>query len=178
MVVFRREWAMPDSRTFSIPPIHALVSRLCHEAQGGVIVDPFANGSLFGTVTNDLNPEFDTTCHADALEFLKGLESDSAQLILYDPPYSLRQASECYKSFGRGRLSGSVTNQRYWSSCKGEVARVCAPGGRVACFGWNSNGIGLNRGFHLDEVLLVAHGGGRNDTICTVETKCWMGGLF
>lgn len=39
------------------------------------------------------------------------------------------------------------------------------------CCGWNSNGLGKGRGFELDELLIVAHGGSKNDTIVTVEEK-------
>ena len=38
-------------------------------------------------------------------------------------------------------------------------------------FGWNSIGFGKNRGFEIIEILLVAHGGTKNDTIVTVERK-------
>ena len=38
-------------------------------------------------------------------------------------------------------------------------------------FGWNSGGIGKSLGFEIIEILLVAHGGAHNDTICTVERK-------
>ena len=31
--------------------------------------------------------------------------------------------------------------------------------------------MGKNRGFEIVEILLVAHGGHHNDTICTVEKK-------
>ena len=41
----------------------------------------------------------------------------------------------------------------------------------VLCFGWNSGGIGKTLGFELTEILMVAHGGAHNDTICTVERK-------
>jgi len=37
--------------------------------------------------------------------------------------------------------------------------------------GWNSMGLGINRGFRMDRILLVPHGGSKNDTIVTVETK-------
>ena len=43
--------------------------------------------------------------------------------------------------------------------------------GKVISFGWNSNGIGKTLGFEQVEILMVAHGGHHNDTICTVEVK-------
>ena len=45
------------------------------------------------------------------------------------------------------------------------------PNGVALCFGWNSNGVGKTRGFEMQEVLIVPHGGSKNDTICTVERK-------
>ena len=44
-------------------------------------------------------------------------------------------------------------------------------GGIVLSCGWNSMGIGKTRGFEIIEILLVAHGGAKNDTIVTVEVK-------
>ena len=60
---------------------------------------------------------------------------------------------------------------KYWSDCKNEIARILKPGGKAICFGWSSMGIGKNRGFEMKRILLVPHGGSRNDTICTVEIK-------
>lgn len=37
--------------------------------------------------------------------------------------------------------------------------------------GGNSGGIGAKYGFIIRRILLVAHGGLHNDTICTVEVK-------
>jgi hypothetical protein len=45
------------------------------------------------------------------------------------------------------------------------------PNGICISFGWSSNGIGLKRGFEIVEILLVAHGGNHNDTMCVVEQK-------
>ena len=66
-------WAMPNGNTFTIKPIKEFVEK--EVGLGGVIVDPFANSCKYGTITNDLNPEFETTHHLDALEFLKSLLS-------------------------------------------------------------------------------------------------------
>jgi hypothetical protein len=48
---------------------------------------------------------------------------------------------------------------------------VMLPGSIVLSFGWNSNGMGKTRGYELQEILLVAHGGAHNDTICLAEKK-------
>lgn len=162
-------WAMPNGNTFTIKPIKEFVE--VEVSKGGVIVDPFANSCKYGTITNDLNPEYETTYHLDALEFLKQFDNESVDLVLYDPPYSITQASTLYKEYGREKLEVNVANMKYWKLCKDHIARILKKGGRVMCFGWNTNGLGKNRGFEMTEILIVAHGGSKNDTLCTLEYK-------
>lgn len=162
-------WHMPNSLTFTIKPIKELIEKYIHNQK--VIIDPFANNSKYGTITNDLNPEMDTDFHLDALEFLKLQTSNSADVILYDPPYSITQATQMYNDYGRDKLEIHVSNMKYWSSCKNECARILKPNGICIICGWNSNGLGINRNFEMLEILLVAHGGSKNDTIVTVERK-------
>ena len=168
-VYIEKVWAMPNSKTFTIKPIKEFVET--EVARGGVIVDPFANECKYGTITNDLNPEFNTTCHMDALKFLKTIKSESADLVLYDPPYSISQASEMYKSYGKEKLELSVANMKYWANIKNEIARILKLGGRVISCGWNSNGLGKGRGFEMTNLLVVNHGGSKNDTLVTLEYK-------
>lgn len=167
-MIFNRIWAMPNSLTFQIKPIKELIERYVKPDM--VIVDPFANNSIYGTITNDLNPEMDTTHHMDALDFLKLLPSESADMVLYEPPYSLRQVVECYKGFGK-QVTQETTQSSWRSNHLNEIKRIVKKGGIVICFGWNSSGVGIKRGFDIMEVLLVPHGGSKNDTIVTVEIK-------
>ena len=44
-------------------------------------------------------------------------------------------------------------------------------GGLAISFGWSSGGFGKNRGFEIEEILLVPHGGHHYDTIVVVERK-------
>lgn len=163
---------MPNANTFTIKPIRNVVRDCCREVgYDAVIVDPFANTSHFGTITNDLNPEFDTDFHMDALEFLRTIPDEYADLVLYDPPYSITQAAQLYDSYGKEKLETSVSNMAYWANCKDEIQRITKYNGLVLCCGWNSNGIGINRGFTMEKVIVVAHGGSKNDTIVTVERK-------
>jgi hypothetical protein len=90
--------------------------------------------------------------------------------VLYDPPYSPRQVSECYKKFGK-TVNMQTTQASFWSNLKKEIERITKSNGIVISFGWNTNGIGKTKGFEIIEILLVAHGGAHNDTICTVERK-------
>ena len=168
-ILISKEWAMPNGNTFTIKPIKEFVES--EVFKGGVIIDPFANSCAYGTITNDLNPEFDTTYHMDALDFLKTLEDESADLVLFDPPYSITQAAALYKEYGKSKLEVNVANMRYWKLCKDNIARILKRNGRVMCFGWNTNGLGKGRGFEMTEILIVSHGGSKNDTLCTLEYK-------
>lgn len=62
------------------------------------------------------------------------------------------------------------TNE-FWSDQKKEIGRIVKKDGRVISFSWNSGGIGKKYGFKIEEILIVAHGGWHNDTICVVERK-------
>jgi len=157
---------MPNHLTFSIKPISELVNRYLY----GVIIDPFANESKLGNITNDLNPSMNTDYHLDAIDFLKLMGNNSADVILYDPPYSPRQVSECYKKLGK-TVNMQTTQASYWGNQKKEIGRIVKYGGIVITCGWNSGGIGISNGFEIIEILIVAHGGWHNDTIVTVERK-------
>ena len=106
----------------------------------------------------------------DALDFLRMFGSKSVDGVLYDPPYSPRQVSECYKNFGI-EVTQETTRASFWGNHKKEISRIIKHGGKVITFGWNSGGIGAKYGFKIKRILLVAHGGWHNDTICTVEVK-------
>ena len=156
---------MPNSNTFQINPIANLIHHYIH----GVSVDPFANTSRIASITNDLNPEYDTDYHMDAIDFLEMFATESVDCVLYDPPYSLRQVSECYKGVG-WEVTMETTQASWNTKHKTEIKRILKPNGIAMCFGWNSNGIG---GSDMDmvEILLVAHGAQHTDTIVTVERK-------
>ena len=162
-----RVWAMPNKNTFEVKPIHDLI---VEEMTEGVWIDPFANRNKLATITNDLNRDFDTNYHLDALDFLKIFDDSSVDGVLYDPPYSPRQVSECYNNVGFN-VTWDTTKASFWSNHKKEISRIVKKGGKVITFGWNSGGIGYKYGFEIVRILLVPHGGWHNDTICTVEVK-------
>lgn len=166
-MIITREICFPNKNTFDIKPIREMLKE---EMTGGLWIDPFANKSRLANITNDLNPAFDTDYHLDALDFLKIFDNNSIDGILYDPPYSCRQISECYKNVGMP-VNQETTQSTFWSSHKKEIARIVKTGGKVISFGWNSGGIGKYLGFEITRILLVYHGGHHNDTICTVEVK-------
>lgn len=164
-----REWAMPSGDTFSIKPIKSLFEK--YYKKKSIIVDPFAKDCKLGTLTNDLNPSCDTNYHLDALDFLKTINNEYADMVLYDPPYSITQASQLYKNYGRDKLDISVSNMAYWAKIKDNISRIIKPGGICISCGWNTNGIGKCRNFEILEILIIAHGGSKNDTLVTVGQK-------
>lgn len=167
-IKFSRIWEMPNSNTFDIRCIHDLIYRYFKPEFESI--DPFANTNKIAKITNDLNPEMNANYCMDAKEFLKMFKDCSVDFTLYDPPYSPRQVSECYKKLGK-TVNMQTTQASFWGDLKNEIARITKPNGLVISFGWNTNGIGKKLGFELIEILLVAHGGNHNDTICVVERK-------
>lgn len=162
-----RVWAMPNSDTFNIKPIRELIRKY---VKSTLWCDPFARNADLATYTNDINPDTKAQYHKDALEFLQMWNNDSMDGVLYDPPYSPRQIKECYDGIGKS-LTSKDTTAAFWGRQKKEIGRIVKQGGYVLSFGWNSGGIGKKYGFEIVEILMVAHGGWHNDTICTVEQK-------
>jgi hypothetical protein len=165
-------WAMPNKNTFSIKPIADLIKRYI-SSSSGYWIDPFCGENPYATpeLTNDLNPTFSAAYHLNALDFLKLITKPSNNYNLYfDPPYSPRQISECYKSVGIA-TNMQTTQSKWYADIKDEISRIVSSGNIVISACWNSNGIGMSRGFEQEEILIVAHGGWHNDTIVTVERK-------
>jgi hypothetical protein len=158
---------MPDKWTFKIPPINILLKRYVGDGKGWL--DPFAGENSPAEITNDINPERKTTYHLEATEFVKQLEDRKYNGILFDPPYSLEQCKRVYENVGRKftMRDGQICGR--WTELKDILARKVIPGSISISFGWNSEGFGISRGFKLEEILLIAHGSGHNDTIVTVE---------
>jgi len=170
-----RVWAMPNKNTFLIKPIKSLIEdAFIYKGlmQKIVAIDPFSNNSPFADkcITNDIDPEIKSEYHMDALDFLKTFDDNSVDLVLFDPPYSPRQVSECYKKLDK-TVNMQTTQSSFWGNLKKEISRIVKSNGMVISCGWNSGGIGKKFGFEIQEILLVPHGGWHNDTIITVDKK-------
>jgi len=168
-MTFERFWTMPCRYTFKIPYVRTLLLSTINPSE--IWCDPFAGKCSPAHVRNDLDKDANADYHLDALEFLQSRADAEFDGILYDPPYSFRQAVECYKGNGRENFTSSVSNLKYWADCKNEAARIVKHGGLALCFGWNTNGLGVGRGFQIESVRILAHGGSKNDTLITVERK-------
>ena len=144
----KREWAMPNKKTFTIKPIKKLINK-------------------YKKTFNWIDP-FQYPYTEDILVQLDKVNNNYVDGVLFDPPYSPRQLKECYEEIGEVLHD---TKSSVWAKWKDETARVIKPGGLCLSFGWSSQGLGKSRGFEIIEILLVAHGGNHNDTICVVEKK-------
>ena len=156
-----RVWSMPNRWSFQIKPIKELISRYVGDGKGWA--DPFAGK----TVCTEFRNNFETT-RIDARDYIKEvLKPNSLNGILLDPPYSYRQLFKTYKN-GGSHLKGLLVPMTEINDLSAPLVKT---GGYAISFGWNSNGLGLKRGFVIDEVLLISHGGHHNDTIVTVEKR-------
>jgi len=135
---------MPNKRTFNIKPILKLIK------------------DEFGVWPFDIIDPFPFEYSKDATEYLNEVHSELYGV--FDPPYSPRQLKECYKGLGEYDTKAST-----WSEWKDLMASKVNK--KCISFGWNSGGLGIKRGFRITRILMVAHGGMHNDTICTVEVK-------
>jgi hypothetical protein len=156
-VNIKRVWAMPSPRPFQIPVIAKLIEEECAGIPKEKIVDLFPYNAT-----------------RDAFDLLKSLPDSSVSVFLIDPPYSHSQIKELYKDHGkehRIKLVSWESPRPYWTAFRKEIARVLEPGGKCITLAWNSQGTGKGLGFEITRILQVAHGGGRNDTIVTVDRK-------
>lgn len=168
-ILFTRAWAMPNHETFKIKPIAHLLKRYVPDGKNRW-ADPFAGANSPAQYRNDHNPAMPVPTHMEALDFAKIFSKDKLAGVLFDPPYSFRQISEHYKHVGM-KATKWHTSMAFYEKVKSEICEKVKSGGYVISFGWNSNGFGRARGFEIVEILQVAHGGSKNDTIVVVERK-------
>ncbi|MEK6833165.1 MAG: adenine-specific DNA methylase [Nanoarchaeota archaeon] len=168
---FSRHWAMPNSDTFSVPPIGEFVLKYLQKSK--ISVDPFARNKRWATYTNDLNPNTEAEYHLDALDFVNLLAKKEIKcdLAIFDPPYSPRQISECYAGIGRKCTEKDTQDSVLKMNVRKALLSILTPDSIVLTFGWNSVGMGKKNGFEIIEISLVCHGGIHNDTICLAEKR-------
>lgn len=169
VIPITRVWAMPSHETFKIRPIKLLLDR--YVGTGWNWIDPFAGDNSPAKLTNDHNPAKKAQYHMEALEFVQQVKHEwGFEGILFDPPYSFTQIAEHYRFQGM-KPTKWQTSMSFYEKVKSAACEKIKEGGYAISFGWNTNGFGKVRGFEIVEILLVAHGGSKNDTICVVEKK-------
>lgn len=163
-MVYQRAWAMPNKFTFRISPIREFVFR--YTSGCAIVVDPFCGSSAIANYRNDLGAG-----GVDAEVFVRELVDQKirADAILFDPPYSPRQISECYKSIGKEVTGKDTQNAALYARVRKPCRVLLKPGGVALSFGWNSTGFGKD--WPILEQLNVCHGGAHNDTICIAQRK-------
>jgi len=164
-----RFWQMPSKNTLSI---HCFRDKF-NDYNFGVSIDLFAKDCNMAHITNDLNKETKAQYHMLAIDFLKMLEIKRIHpnVVIYDPPYSLRQVKECYDSFGTGFTHKDSQNAIRWTIERDKISELQRRGDIVLSFGWSSTCMGKKRGYRILEIILCSHGSAHNDTICVIEEK-------
>lgn len=162
---------MPNGDTFSVPPIKDFVESYLTNSK--ISIDPFARNKRWATHTNDLNPATEAEHHMDAEKFLLMLASQGVKsdLIIFDPPYSPRQISECYKSVGLEVGMKETQSALLYQRVRDAIVPVATEDAIVLSFGWNTVGMGKRHRYEQIEIMLCCHGGAHNDTICLAERR-------
>ena len=161
-----REWAMPAKWTFEIFQVRKLLVK--YAGDGKNWADPFAGQSSFAEFRNDLNPENKQPYCMEAADFMQKM--DGLDGVIFDPPYSIAQVKISYDGIG-GKIDGDENATGGFPRVRDEIARAVKASGHAISFGWNTVGMGYRRGFEIVEIMIVSHGGNRNDTLCTVERR-------
>ncbi len=170
-MIINRIWAMPNSETFNVKPIKEFVLKYLKDKK--LSIDCFARNVTLATYTNDLNPKTTAQYHLDILDFCKLLKEKAIQtdICIFDPPFTPSQLKMSYESIGIKNTSYDCQRVGRWSQEKEILKDIIIHGGIFLHFGIHSNGMGINRGFEILEILLVAHGSAHSDTICMAERK-------
>jgi hypothetical protein len=129
------------------------------------VADPFSRNCGWGTHTNDIDPATEAESHMDALLWLESLETEYFDYVLFDPPFSARQATQKYES---GHIN-VYTDPGYVSKCFKQIGRILKPNGRVLKLGYNSSR--NSRMLDLEKGWLINFGSNRNDVVMTIWRK-------
>jgi len=176
-----------SSEPFSNPHIRKIIDRVLNDVMydtcgNALVIDPFARESftrnLPSCITNDLNTEFNTDYNLEFKEFAQALQGrfiscahPPIDLVLFDPPYSLRQLKDCYNGIGKDLDLWQTHNM--WKEGKDILASMMRPGSYAISLGWTTSGFGKNRGFEKREVHVFEQAAreDRYSLLLTVEQK-------
>jgi len=159
------------STPFSMPVvqkiIHRTLKKIDTKKEKIRIIDSFAReyrqlGCI--TISNDLNPEFDTMYNLEANDFAELMleknllgEIPKFDLCFHDPPYNLGMLKTKYEGIGQTLPQWQCRNM--WGRNKNAIGQIIKPGGYVISLQWHSHGYGKRRGFEKVEVHNIEHSG-------------------
>ncbi len=142
------------------------------------ILDPFARESfttkLEYAITNDLNPEMPTDYHLEANDFCELILSEHGagqyDIILWDPPYTMRQLKELYDGIGLKLFQEQTQNM--WGRAIKACQKLLKVNGHFISFGYHTKGI-RSRNFSTDEIHIFQTNFAPDayDVLCTVQRK-------
>ena len=164
-----REWCMPNKNTLSIKPIREWVNSFLLESL--ISVDPFALNCNLTTLTNDIDITSGARYNLKAIDFLNLPIVQDADLVIFDPPYSLEQIKRNYNNNGYKFFQEDTRNCVRWTKERNKITEFQKIGNIVLSFGWSSTCMGKKRGYEISSILLCSHGPAHNDTICVAEKK-------
>ena len=131
----------------------------------GGVVDPFArNCSISESWSNDIDPSTTAKYHMDAIDFMKIVPSQSAWLVIFDPPFSPSQERKYEQS-----LKNVYATPGYVPEIMTDICRVLKTGGYMLKFGYNSTR--HHPMLELQKGWICNAGGNRNDVIVTLWKK-------
>jgi hypothetical protein len=169
-VRLRRVLSPAERWTFRIPAVAQLITKYVPEDGKGWI-DPFCGRSTLAEYRNDLDPESPCSSHNEAEAFVRAVRPPRGGFrgVLWDPPYSYRQISDCYHALGK-KAHTNDTNSSFYTRVRAPLLPKLAKNALVLYCGWDT--IPFGPGFEVVEGLDICHGGGhRHDTLVTVQRR-------
>lgn len=172
MVELTRWFGMPHIYTFKVKGVKEYI---IHNLKGEKILIPFGGMEKIDVPHKkidtcdikypNVNEAAAADFYCDATDYdkspeIKGKKYDT---IVLDPPFSFFQAVRYYK------LNEKTFKMTDIVKAKNEALRHCEDKCRIISLGFNTTGMGKERGFKLKKVAVVNHGGNHNDTLITVE---------
>tara|TARA_Y100001951_G_C11297969_1_gene277279 strand:- start:18482 stop:18970 length:489 start_codon:yes stop_codon:yes gene_type:complete len=153
--------------TFKSRKIKEWVEERCY----GLTLNLFAGKTVLNIeneIRNDMREGFQCHYTMDALSFCRYYREANCEdasflfdTVVLDPPYSYRKSMEMYE--------GAVTSP--FNTLKDALIPIITENSRIITFGYHSVSMGKKRGFEIEEICVMSHGGAIHDTIATVEIR-------
>jgi hypothetical protein len=147
----------PDRWTFGADKIRAWVEQFLD----GHVLNACAGQTVLDhepVHRNDIDPDIDADTHHDVRALPNKLDTQF-DVIVYDPPFTVNQASETYDEEAPG----------YGPDVVHALHSLLRPGGRVVMFGYSTWGMPADRGYRREAVGLFNTLGRQHDYLGVVS---------